>query len=620
MSNSNGNKARATALGVSYETALEVGARLKVARERLGRDPISVAARIKIREHYITAIEQGQWNELPPGLNGRGLVRIYAREMGVDIPELEPQQSVTATHPQYEPTGQVSVISRQALLERGRSRPAQDIGRSVSRNNGGNLHSQGVRPLSRAPLSAPPGVGLGFPGQGNNVRSLDSRAQEIIQRNAAATSQRLQPASSRVGSGTQERRGESDDEAPLDVFTPDVASILGLTEQDLSPREEKRPLNPPTLAPEGIPVVSVDNMASEMFGGGSVQESARFEEPPETLPISQLFREPPATRPAVEESLPPQPASKDILPLSDSPVSLEERESLQDANNAPPDHTSAVSAVAPAQVSLHGHLPRSGVAVESAKGASQGPTTARGLSGKSLLGYTGAALVAVGLGAFFFAPRDAEEFIPENGALVSAPAAENEGAVSDANVGLAEGAANSNASPSGAMNDGGVLTSSSDLSVTGVDGGSNGSASDAARLPAGAQPANEAAKEGAANSGVGVQSLSAESGAPAVAPVVTPVAQDEETSILGTGSVTQAKLTLTDSVEVQITADGKRVFSGTKPPGVITIDFAKTAEIFVSDGSKATLAYGTWDHGALGHPGRKRRIFLNAQAYTPPAQ
>jgi hypothetical protein len=125
-----------------------------------------------------------------------------------------------------------------------------------------------------------------------------------------------------------------------------------------------------------------------------------------------------------------------------------------------------------------------------------------------------------------------------------------------------------------------------------------------------------------AGTGTGAQT-GVEASVPVVAPegvVGAAVAGSEETSIVGTGSVTQAKLTLTESVEVQITTDGKRVHSGTKPPGVLTIDFTKTAEIFVSDGSKAKLAYGTWDHGALGHPGRKRRIFLNAQAFTPPAQ
>jgi hypothetical protein len=105
-----------------------------------------------------------------------------------------------------------------------------------------------------------------------------------------------------------------------------------------------------------------------------------------------------------------------------------------------------------------------------------------------------------------------------------------------------------------------------------------------------------------------------------VAPVATAVvnAQNAETSIVRTGAVGRATLTLLDAVEVQVTVDGKRIYSGVKPAGTLNIDFTKNAEIFVDDGSKAKLTYGDWDHGALGHSGRKRRIFLNAGNYQPP--
>ncbi|WP_338636419.1 helix-turn-helix transcriptional regulator [Spirobacillus cienkowskii] len=77
------------ALGVTYETAALVGSRLRHARELKKLSPSQVSARVKIRDRYIDAIEIGDWDVLPPGLNGRGLIRLYARELGVSIPEFE---------------------------------------------------------------------------------------------------------------------------------------------------------------------------------------------------------------------------------------------------------------------------------------------------------------------------------------------------------------------------------------------------------------------------------------------------------------------------------------------------------------------------------------------------
>ncbi len=77
------------ALGVTYETAALVGSRLRQAREHKKLSPSQVSARIKIRDRYIEAIEIGDWDVLPPGLNGRGLIRLYARELSVSIPEFE---------------------------------------------------------------------------------------------------------------------------------------------------------------------------------------------------------------------------------------------------------------------------------------------------------------------------------------------------------------------------------------------------------------------------------------------------------------------------------------------------------------------------------------------------
>jgi hypothetical protein len=85
---------------------------------------------------------------------------------------------------------------------------------------------------------------------------------------------------------------------------------------------------------------------------------------------------------------------------------------------------------------------------------------------------------------------------------------------------------------------------------------------------------------------------------------------------IATSGATAAVLTLSEPLEIQITADGKKVFSGKHNAGKVEIKFNKRAEIFVQDGSKARLKYAGWDHGTLGLAGRKRRIVLNAEKFA----
>ena len=77
------------ALGIEYSAASTIGQRLRDAREENSISKEYVARKAKIRERYIDAIELGDWDVLPPGLNGRGLVRLYAKELGVSLPEFE---------------------------------------------------------------------------------------------------------------------------------------------------------------------------------------------------------------------------------------------------------------------------------------------------------------------------------------------------------------------------------------------------------------------------------------------------------------------------------------------------------------------------------------------------
>ena len=77
------------ALGIEYNAASKIGQRLKDARENNSIAKEYIAKKVKIRERYIDAIELGDWDILPPGLNGRGLVRLYAKELEVLLPEFE---------------------------------------------------------------------------------------------------------------------------------------------------------------------------------------------------------------------------------------------------------------------------------------------------------------------------------------------------------------------------------------------------------------------------------------------------------------------------------------------------------------------------------------------------
>jgi cytoskeletal protein RodZ len=62
----------------------DVGERLRQARLGAGFSLREISARTKIREHLLDAIEREDFERLPAGLVGRGFLRAYAREVGLD--------------------------------------------------------------------------------------------------------------------------------------------------------------------------------------------------------------------------------------------------------------------------------------------------------------------------------------------------------------------------------------------------------------------------------------------------------------------------------------------------------------------------------------------------------
>lgn len=76
-------------LGLTHEMAVSIGNRLKEAREQKSKTHKQIAAKIRVKEGYLEAIELGNWDVLPAGVNGRGFVRLYARELDVSLPEFD---------------------------------------------------------------------------------------------------------------------------------------------------------------------------------------------------------------------------------------------------------------------------------------------------------------------------------------------------------------------------------------------------------------------------------------------------------------------------------------------------------------------------------------------------
>lgn len=69
-------------------SAMTVGIELRQAREALGLSLRDVSERTKIRQPALRAIESDDLRQLPGGAIGRGFVKLYAREVGLDAHEM----------------------------------------------------------------------------------------------------------------------------------------------------------------------------------------------------------------------------------------------------------------------------------------------------------------------------------------------------------------------------------------------------------------------------------------------------------------------------------------------------------------------------------------------------
>ena len=75
---------------------MDLGAELKIARERAGFSLPELAARTRIPQRSLRAIEENDFAAVPPGIFVRSFIRSYAREVGVDpVEAIEKYRSMT---------------------------------------------------------------------------------------------------------------------------------------------------------------------------------------------------------------------------------------------------------------------------------------------------------------------------------------------------------------------------------------------------------------------------------------------------------------------------------------------------------------------------------------------
>lgn len=77
---------------------MNLGTDLRIARERAGFSLSELAARTRIPQQSLRAIEENDFSKVPPGIFVRSFIRTYAREVGVD-----PDAAITAYRSMTEP-------------------------------------------------------------------------------------------------------------------------------------------------------------------------------------------------------------------------------------------------------------------------------------------------------------------------------------------------------------------------------------------------------------------------------------------------------------------------------------------------------------------------------------
>jgi hypothetical protein len=512
------------ALGVSFSVASRVGDLLKTTRMSQNESRTFFAQKIKVREQYLKAMEEGQWDELPPGLSGRGIVRIYARELGLDLSSFDPKLTSHSTE--------------------------------------------------KVP---------------STVRSAERRGETSSSPKTHTTFRKPKLIS----------YSEEDDTSVLGIVTPDVAKVLGLDNlyledpahremqriQDMSkvtPSIEKSEELVPVAADSSpIPVVKVEievetkELPAPLPAESSVSESTASPLPVDNVYSMQGFinKKSPLETPSAEPSL-----AREVENGAADTAALVPKEDLSPKASRPvADHPPSASLFpVKSKQAKREDLDQQKVEIK------EPPASPK-------LGYILGAVALLGgaLGSYF---------------LVHSGGPEEVGTTNHSTTDTSSDSSKSN--PPNRQ-----LDSKSPESVN--------LAKEKGEISS-AQLAEESSKSQGTSS-AGLPTAAGTAALPSsgevtdqakVEEVQNPKSSPESNPAFYNG---KAVLSVTGEVTLQATADGKLVLSGSYDVGEYPVDYKSTLELLVYDGSKVNLKVGSWNHGPLGHSGRKRKLILNAK-------
>lgn len=650
-----------TALGVSADVAQLVGSRIRQAREATGRSTSALSAKIKVREHYLVAIEDGHWNELPPGLNGRGLVRIYARELSVSVPELDQAANQSVMPAEHD---------AQAPYQVGQPREAR-----TEREFG-----------AQRVVSVPDAIPSRVPETPVKTSTLNAPSNQ--QRAQQESQPKVQTRLGRSTSVAAAHRELTPEEEPLDVTTPDVASILGISLDviDDNNSNQNTPVHQQsTQSVRGAETLKRDVSASVTGTEEAVlplgvdvsneqsahtHRSEMLVEPnhahQKSTPDDKISHRKSAKKPQKHRETPSQPqastspsietapvaAKPTAAPVEPAPVAAEPTSAAVETAPVAAEPTAApIETVAVAGEPTVASVDAASIASEPAIASSEATSVANDLGAvlneSDIVNADPADSVSVaetasGIAAAeaYLKSHEAEAVAVDNDiqklgtvnstkirwavgllaacvtvlivgrAILSEPQPMEQATVDQSSQSFEPPAPSQNETsvtePEGTLATEQSLTEASvepqpsvDVAATGPVEATQAPIIEAAQEQVDPSASTEVRETTQAEEDAGIEAGTAE--------------QKSQIPVLQ-GAVA-AQLELIEAVDIQLTIDGTRVFSGRHEAGAIELKFNKRAEIFVQDGSKAVLKYSGWSHGALGQAGRKRRIVLNADSF-----
>lgn len=148
----------------------QIGASLREARTRRGLSPADVQKAIRIRERYLTALEEEKWDLLPGEVYAKGFLRTYAEFLGLDGDLYVDEWNSRFAEPDEPPAVEPTPLARRrpgilrpllvvlAIAVAAAGAAAWKLGSS------GNIHTQTAQtgttaakaPARRPPAAAPP--------------------------------------------------------------------------------------------------------------------------------------------------------------------------------------------------------------------------------------------------------------------------------------------------------------------------------------------------------------------------------------------------------------------------------------------------------------------------------